>query len=90
MVFFQFQIKKWVAFLFGMGMGGRMSRRNAQHCERLWRNHAARRRRQIKIAGRNFYLESELRRTASRFPPPPTLTAHWLDYQVSLATVETI
>jgi hypothetical protein len=41
-------------------MGDRMSRRNTKHFERLRRNHAARRSRQIKIAGRNFYLESEL------------------------------
>jgi hypothetical protein len=40
-------------------MGDRMSRRHAQHCERRRRNQAARRSRQIKIAGRNFYLESE-------------------------------
>jgi hypothetical protein len=51
--------KKWVVFLFGIGMRDRMSRRNAKHCERRWRNQAARCRRQIKIAGRNFYLESE-------------------------------
>jgi hypothetical protein len=60
---FQFQIKNglfFYCFLFGIGMGGRMPRRNAKHCERLWRNHAARR--QIKIAGRNFYLESELKK----------------------------